>query len=379
MTDVRVTKGVDFAELGTRWRDLEARADCSFFQTWTWVGCLAPERFTDPVLVEAAENGRTVALALFNRTRRGMLYLSESGSAALDCPYVEQNGVLAETGRAEELTVACLRAVAARHVVVMSGVGETTLRAARDAAGLVWSWRSQVSPFVDLEALRHSGVDYLTERSANTRQQIRRSDRFYGRNGTIETKRAETVAEAWAMLDAMGVLHQATWTARGKPGSFAEPFFRRFHLALIEAAAPRDEVLLLRVSCQEAVVGILYGFSFRGRMLAYQSGFDYGVEDRQAKPGLTCHHAAIRYSLAQGFKIYDFLAGEDRYKRSLGDRDYTQNWMEAGPSWSPRLLVRRADMLLGGSLARVVKPMRRLRIGECARRADVAQARPKLS
>ena len=269
-----------------------------------------------------------------------------------------RTGYWPRPGAIEELTVACLRAVAGRHVVVLSGIDGTTLQAARDAAGLVWSWRSQVSPFVDLQALRRSGVDYLAARSANTRQQIRRSDRFYGRGGTIETKRAETVAEAWAMLDAMGILHQETWTGRGKPGSFAEPFFRRFHRALIEVAVPRGEAVLLRVSCQAAVIGILYSFSFRGRMLAYQSGFDYGAEHGQAKPGLTCHHAAIRYSLAQDFEIYDFLAGEDRYKRSLGDRDHTQNWVEAGPLWSPRLLVRHADALLGGSLARAQKRMR---------------------
>ena len=358
VTVVRVTDVVDFNELGTRWRDLEARADCSFFQTWTWVGCLASERFTNTLLVEATEDGRTIALALFNRTRRGLLYLTENGSAALDCPYVEQNGILAEAGRVEELTIACLRTAAARHVVVLSGVSATTLAAARASAGLVWSRRSRMSPFVDLRALRRSGVDYLAARSANTRQQIRRSDRFYGREGTIEPKRAETVAEAWAMLDAMGILHQATWTARGKPGSFAEPFFRRFHRALIEVALPRGEVVLLRVFCCATVIGILYGFSFRGRLLAYQSGFDYGAEDRQAKPGLTCHHAAIRHSLAHGFEIYDFLAGEDRYKRSLGDHDYTQNWVEAGPVWSPRLLVRHADMVLGGSLAWARKHMR---------------------
>ncbi len=363
MTVVRVTETVDFLELGTRWRDLEARAECSFFQTWTWVGCLAPERFAHPVLVEATEDGRTIALALFNRARRGVLCLGESGSAALDCPYVEQNGILAEAGRIEELTVACLRAVAARHAVVLSGISDATLAAARASAALVWLRRSRVSPFVDLRALRRAGVDYLAARSANTRQQIRRSDRFYGRGGAIETERAETVAEAWAMLDAMGILHQATWAARGKPGSFAEPFFRRFHRALIEVAMPRGEAALLRVSGPAGVIGILHGFSFRGRMLAYQSGFDYGAADGQAKPGLTCHHAAIRHSLAQGFDTYDFLAGEDRYKRSLGDCGYTQNWVEAGPLWSPRLLARHAGTLLGGSLAWSRKHARRVRVG----------------
>ena len=67
MTAVTVSGVQDFAALEIRWRDLERRATPSFFQSWTWTGCLAGERFTDPVLVEAAEQGRTVALALFNQ------------------------------------------------------------------------------------------------------------------------------------------------------------------------------------------------------------------------------------------------------------------------------------------------------------------------
>ena len=38
--------------------------------------------------------------------------------------------------------------------------------------------------------------------------------------------------------------------------------------------------------------------------------------------------------------MYDFLAGEDRYKRSLADGSHRQTWAEAGPFWSPRLLFR---------------------------------------
>ena len=94
----------DFAALGERWRDLEQRADGSFFQSWTWVGCLAAERFPDPVLVEATEDGRTVALACSTasgasvRAVRRCIW-ARPGSPELDCPYVEQNGILAEAGR----------------------------------------------------------------------------------------------------------------------------------------------------------------------------------------------------------------------------------------------------------------------------------------
>jgi CelD/BcsL family acetyltransferase involved in cellulose biosynthesis len=344
VTTIRVSNVVDFAALGDRWRDLEQRAEASFFQSWTWMGCLATERFPDPVLVEVTDQGRTVALALFNRVRRrvgpSLLYLGESGNPEMDSPYIEQNGVLAEAGRVDELTEQCLRAVASSHDLVLSGVSETVLAAARRVSGLVVARRGQDSPFVDLDGLRRAGGDYLAGRSANTRQQIRRSDRFYEREGPIRLERANAVESAQTMLAEMAALHQAAWTARGQPGSFARPFFRRFHHALIAEAVPRGEVALLKVSFEETTIGILYNFDYARRMLAYQSGFVYRDGDRAAKPGLTCHHAAIRYALDHDADIYDFLAGVDRYKRSLADRSHRQLWIEAGPFWSPRLLLR---------------------------------------
>ncbi len=346
MTAVSVSGVADFAGLGERWRDLEQRSAGSFFQSWTWVGCLAAERFPDPLLVAATENGRTVALALFNRVRRrlgpSVLYLGESGTPALDSPYVEQNGVLTEVGRETELTELCLRAVASRHELRLSGVDEPVAEAVIRSAALVRVLRSRGSPFIDLAGIRTRGGDYLAGLSANTRQQIRRSDRYYEHNGPIEIERANAVESARAMLDRMAVLHQAAWTARGQPGSFARPFFRRFHHDLIAAAVPRGEVALLTVSCGGEVIGILYNFVHRGRMLAYQSGFAYGSHGNQAKPGLTAHQRAIRLALEQGLDIYDFLAGADRYKRSLAEGSHSQVWMACGPLYSPGLLLRTA-------------------------------------
>jgi CelD/BcsL family acetyltransferase involved in cellulose biosynthesis len=346
MTVIHVSPVTDFAALGERWRNLEQRADCSFFQSWAWTGCRVTERFADPLLVEANEGGRTVALALFNRTpSRGIgptrLFLGETGDAALDSPYIEDNGVLTEAGRETALTEACLRAVASSHVLVLSGIGAEVLQAVRRAAGMVWIRKQNAAPLVDLAALRHSEADYLAARSANTRQQIRRSDRFYAAGGGMTVKHAETPAAAHALLDVMADLHQASWLARGQPGSFATPFFARFHHALIDAAFADGQIALMAICSAGTVIGVLYNFSFRGRVLAYQSGFDRAAAGLHGKPGLTCHHAAIRDALARGFDGYEFLAGDDQYKRSLADGSRQQYWVEAGPMWSPRLLSRR--------------------------------------
>jgi CelD/BcsL family acetyltransferase involved in cellulose biosynthesis len=43
-TRVIVSGVADFAALAPKWRDLETRSTLSFFQSWTWTGCLAKVR-----------------------------------------------------------------------------------------------------------------------------------------------------------------------------------------------------------------------------------------------------------------------------------------------------------------------------------------------
>lgn len=350
-TQVIVSGVTDFPALEVKWRDLETRADPSFFQSWTWTGCLADQRFPDPVLVEARENGRTVALALFNRRGR-TLYLGESGDPAMDRVFIEFNGVLTETGREAELTRVCLRAARTadgspprKPRLMLGGVGGEILASAVDT-GAVRRLRSLSAPLVDLKV---KSKCFLDTRSANTRQQLRRSNRDYAKIGEIVTERAETLGRAEEFLDALARLHQASWAARGKPGAFTDPFFKCFHRALIARGLARGEIDLLRVSAGPEVIGYLYNFRYRGRSIAYQSGFNYDGAGRQAKPGMTCHLEAIRFAARTGAERYDFLAGDDRYKRSFSDRAETLYWLEVADLWSPRILGRRVwDFLTAG-------------------------------
>lgn len=356
----------DLDTLGPRWRALEARADGSFFQGWTWVGCLAERRFPDPVLLEAREGGRTVGLALFNRRRGPLgaeaLWLGESGDPALDAVFVEYNGPLLERGH-EALARACLDAALhapeanphpgpaparvpgglSRTVttdsrggawrrfwgrrVVLDGVGDALFDAAR-AAGIVHKRRySRPAPCVDLRA----PGSFLDGLSRNTRYQLRRSARQYEARGVLRVRRADTAEEALAYLDALRVLHQAAWRARGQPGVLDSEAALSFHRALVARGVDRGEVDLLRVTAGEAVLGYLYNFRHRGRVLSYQSGFDYAGAGPHQKPGLTCHHLAIEMYRAEGAAVYDFLAGPDRYKLSLGGPGPTLHWVDLVP------------------------------------------------
>ena len=209
--------------------------------------------------------------------------------------------------------------------IALSGVDDAHLAAAHATGARVLIRREHIAPRLDLAA---AGVDWIASRSANTRQQLRRSARAYG---AVRMERAMTVAVAWEYLDALATLHQRRWHARGKPGAFAQTFFARFHRELIARGLPRDEIDLLRISAEGAVIGYLYNFRHRGRVLAYQSGFNYAAARGAQKPGMTCHQMAIDWYAAQGVRAYDFLAGADRYKRSLANAQTRLHWLSLYP------------------------------------------------
>jgi CelD/BcsL family acetyltransferase involved in cellulose biosynthesis len=366
--------------LGRRWEELQSRSDCSFFQSWSWVGCRAAERFSDPVLLEVELDGRVAALGLFNRRRGGLarnqLWLGESGNPGLDAIYVEHNGLLIESS-SESLIALCLRAAMRelgkrsppllRPRIMLNGVGAATLQAVQELGLPFRLGRSSASPWIDLERIPCGPQGYLDTLRPNTRQQLRRSARRYAEHGPLHIIRAGSVNEAHRFLDELALLHQQSWVTRGKPGAFANPDFVRFHRSLIDRATPRGEIDLLRVMAGAEVLGYLYNFLFRGRVLAYQSGFDYGLADAQHKPGLTCHQLAIEMYLAEGRRAYDFLSGDQRYKTSLANQNEQLYWIELGRPDRLRAAISSVKRL-GGEMAR------KLRVGD----AGMAETRPHL-
>jgi CelD/BcsL family acetyltransferase involved in cellulose biosynthesis len=356
--DITFSKVTDFERLGEIWRDLERRADASFFQSWAWTGCLAQERFTDPVLFSAREGGRVVALALFNHTRpsfgQSILWLGESGDPRCDDIFIEHNGILIERGFPKELLVACLDG--ARHAAIgadrrryrgirLSGVDEKHLTAARLCYPAVRVRMMRPVPFVELDSMRRSGTGSLEVVSRNTRYQIRRSERLYAATGPLTVARAQTIDEAQFLLTELIQLHQTYWVSRGKPGAFANPKFKRFHHTLIERTFANGQADLLRVTAGGTTVGYLYNFLYRGHVCAYQSGFNYRLSSGHYKPGLTCHHLAIEMYLAKGALRYDFLAGAERYKLSFATATTPLYWIAIGQTRLSMLLEKGFDTI----------------------------------
>jgi CelD/BcsL family acetyltransferase involved in cellulose biosynthesis len=344
--------------LEAAWRTLEAEADGSLFQSWTWLGCRVEQRFIDPLLVRATEAGRVVGLALFNRTGPPLarsLRLHETGVPAEDSVFVEHNGPLVARGRADLLRP-MLAAALRQGRLVLSGVDDDVLRAARDV-GACHVAATRPAPFVRLAAMAGE-ADWLAGLSASTRYRLRRSRRSYeaagGAQGRLEVRAAADVAQGLDWLDALAALHQATWTGRGQPGAFAEPAFVAFHRALLARGLPRGEVEVLQIcavgTAGYVLIGNLYNLRWRDRIYAYQNGFNYAAAAEHQLPGLTCHHAAIVEAHRCGAGIYDFMAGDARYKASLSNASMDLHWLQVVRPGSSRDVLLRIRAALRGQV-----------------------------
>ncbi len=315
----------DRAGLAAAWQDLQARADHSFFLSWSWVGTWLAglPAATEPLCVTARAGGAVIGLGLFvprRVVRHGVirartLHLHETGCPDDDQLTVEYNGLLVDRRAPHEIAAACLAALAPRtdlwDELWLGALAPGWPDWAGAAGPAPWPWKTSPCRWVDLTALGTS--DYLDTLSANTRQQVRRAARLYGE---VSVEAAATPAAADDIWRELVDLHQAGWQGRGAPGAFANPRFVAFHRRLIAERLPAGEIQLLRVRGGGATIGCLYNFVHEGRVLSYQSGFAFAADNR-LKPGLVSHAAAIAHNRAAGHHVYDFLCGDAQYKRSL--------------------------------------------------------------
>ncbi|MCP1335892.1 GNAT family N-acetyltransferase [Futiania mangrovi] len=327
---VRIEPLRDRGRLSVQWKHLEAAARPAFFLSWTWIGTWLDTLAVAPWTVEVTRGEETVGLACFElRTavrrkfvRSRTLFLNETGDPARDVVTLEYNRILCHPDCAQEAEDAALAALMdARgrlwdELYVRNAPPDFAARL--EGLGLgVWQRLDAASAEMDLDAARAAG-GVLETMSRNTRHQIRRSMRLYEeRNGPLALTRAGTVAEALDFFERLGALHQPYWQARGKPGAFAHPHYLEMHRALIARAMPAGEAEVVRVRAGEHEIGYLYNFVRDGRVYFYLSGLRY-EDDAKLKPGLVTHAMCAADHLERGAHVYDFMAGENRYKTQLG-------------------------------------------------------------
>ncbi|MDO9407227.1 GNAT family N-acetyltransferase [Patulibacter sp.] len=187
----------------------------------------------------------------------------------------------------------------------------------------------------DLDA----GADVASGLSGGARRRARASLRAMDAHGAVTVEWADERAHAEDVLAELTELHQARWTADGRPGLFAPGRFASVHRELMPELVDAGRAVLFRLRVDGRTIGCLYHLIDGDRLAFYQSGFAR-PEDNRLRPGLVTHLHCMDEARTRGFAVYDFLAGEARYKRDLSNG--------AGETWRiglrrPRLRLRAYD------------------------------------
>ena len=329
----------DMAALGKMWTELQSRAEATLYLSWAWIGTWVEQAGLPEAALVGRADGEVVCLGLFRRSvqrrhgfvRSRTLHLHETGDTAKDALVIEYNGLLTDRRFefAEAEAIGFLRrnqaAIGRFDELQFGGLAEDRYAAIRAAELKIDVISQKGSAFVDLQTLRESGGDYLASLGSNTRYQVRRALKIYESRGPLSLQPARSMEEALQFFDEMGILHERAWHEKDGGGAWRFPFLVAFHKRLIETHFASGAVDIARVSCGETPIGYIHCLNHRGWIGSYLSGFAY-ERDNKVKPGLVSFYLYIEHRLKTGGDVFDFLAGDHRYKMNLGQPGPTLYW-----------------------------------------------------
>jgi CelD/BcsL family acetyltransferase involved in cellulose biosynthesis len=348
-----ITPIPDLAVLRALWIKVACDSVHTFFLSWQWIGtwlhCLGSA--LTPKLITISADGSPVALGILIQDkiwRRGILpvriwSLNATGREQFDCICTEYNGLLAKPDHADAAWAVLVNHFASDD----NDCDEFQLEGV--AAALPDSWSSTGFPlretrrapsrFVRLADVRAtSDKSCLSLLPSRARTRLRHTiASLQKRYGPLTVSTAQTRAEAHAYLNELKIHHNAKWGANSGSGAFDEPFAQKFHDSLVNRCFDDGVVQLARISTGTTTLGLLYNYVYRGQVLFYQSGINYAATSTNESPGLLIHVLMIDHNAALGHEVYDLLAGDSQYKRTLANHSNELWW---GAMQKPRLKLK---------------------------------------
>jgi CelD/BcsL family acetyltransferase involved in cellulose biosynthesis len=152
---------------------------------------------------------------------------------------------------------------------------------------------------------------YLATLNKSLRYDVRKLDKelFTSGKARIQEIELDQVQEG---LDAFFETHKKRWRKRGLPGAFMGRA-ERFHREWAEVARQRGWLWLSLLHHEDKIVGTIYAMRFGNACYYYQAGFD--PEASAISPGSLLVGYTIRKAINEGLKTFDFLRGDEPYKR----------------------------------------------------------------
>lgn len=331
----------EMMRLGEEWSDLADSSPGSLFVTPEWVQAWLATIGQDvqPRIVTArARNDRTKDASLVALWPLG---LRRTNAGPVGITVLEPLGeTLASGDRLDPLTagpgmeqelIRRVREVAQSHCDLVhwgelrsTGRMAHALRAESGSIALR-TVQTRVLPRADLPAT----YDEFTARlGKKLRGHVRRQEQIALQQHGLCWRLNDEGATLASAVQQFAELHQKCWRYRGKNGNLAESRFLAFIQAFTESAWRRGWLRLHRLCAGERTVAALLAFHHNGCAYYYQSGWDPSIA--KLSPGSLCVARAVRTAIEEGITLFDFLRGDEPYKRRWANQqDETVTLAEA--------------------------------------------------
>lgn len=174
--------------------------------------------------------------------------------------------------------------------------------------------------------------EYLKTLGKSLRYDVKRLEKppFAEGRARIETVDEGSAAEA---VDFFFDAHKKRWSKRGLPGAFLGRKIRDFHHEWAVTAARYGWLRMSLLELEGRRIGAIYAMRFGSACYFYQSGFD--PAQSAISPGSLLVAHTIRRAIEEGLATFDFLRGDEPYKRR----------------WKPQKTYRNLRVLMGSTSA----------------------------
>jgi CelD/BcsL family acetyltransferase involved in cellulose biosynthesis len=295
------------AEICADWQDLAKNSPTATpFQSWEWQNTWLSfyRRTKKPHLVAIYEGSDLVGLMPLTRTGGPWRTIRAMGSGPSD--YLHP---LARLGY--EASVA---AVVADQLRELAKVDLIDLHQVRETQPLV----EHFNPKMPIEQatcllldLPPTYDEYLATLSKSLRYDVRRLEKSLFKEGKAVVEQV-TEGQIGTGLDILFEQHKLRWRKRGLPGAFIGRA-QAFHHAWGRLAIREGWLWLSILKLEGEPIGAIYAMRMGNTCYFYQAGFD--PSKGSISPGTLLVAATIRRAIEEGLEQFDFMRGDEPYKR----------------------------------------------------------------
>jgi len=334
---VKASDKFTLAETREKWCSLYSSLNNSnVFLDWFWIGpWLKQVSHLTPTKIEIYVDTKLVAMGFicFHTRRIAGLpirqgYLNRTGKEEFDQIWIEFNDLLVSEENAAGATQALLGWCHSQRVdewiIALTEHTNTWIEYPHFAHSIdtVEGYSVNLQP-------GFSHIDnYLRSISSNARSKIRRAHRYISETyGEVVINVQNEKIEEQDLANLM-VLHKRRWSHTLSGSGFTNPHFVSFHKTLLTQPSAHSRVEILCFKAGNKLLGYLYNFITEKKVSFYLSAIDYFDDNNRFQPGLVMHSMAICHYAQKEMLTYDFMGGDNQYKRSLATEKYQLSFIK---------------------------------------------------